>query len=138
MIKATAASKISGSNLSGRFARTTSSMIHFVTLRNTITIKVPKIAHVSVPAANHGYRFRYANTRQTVFIARQIYQKPANHANGCATFYRYTAIGQEGFVAKICACRTNLIRSQTKFTSSSLRFSRASEFQRKNARIRKG
>jgi hypothetical protein len=60
-------------------------MIHLVTLGNTITIKVPKIAHVSVPAANQGYRFRYANTRQTVFIAQQIYQNPVNHANGCAT-----------------------------------------------------
>jgi hypothetical protein len=29
---------------------------------------VPMIAHASVPAANQGYRFRYANTRQTVFI----------------------------------------------------------------------
>jgi hypothetical protein len=62
------ASKISGSNLSGRFARTTSSMIHFVTLGNTITINVPTIAHASVPAANQGYRFKYTNTRQTVFI----------------------------------------------------------------------
>jgi hypothetical protein len=43
-------------------------MIHFVTLGNTITINVPTIAHASVPAANQGYRFRYANTRQTVFI----------------------------------------------------------------------
>ena len=37
-----------------------------------MTINVPKIAHASVPAANQGYRFRYANTRQTVFIARKF------------------------------------------------------------------
>jgi len=54
----TADSRISGSNLSGRFARTTSSMIHFVTLGNTMTINVPRIAHASVPVANQGYRFR--------------------------------------------------------------------------------
>jgi hypothetical protein len=63
-------------------------MIHFVTLGNTMTIKVPRMAHVSVPAASQGYRFKYANTRQTVFIARQIYQKPVNHANGGAAFNR--------------------------------------------------
>jgi hypothetical protein len=33
-----------------------------------MTINVPMIAHASVPAANQGYRFRYANTRQTVVI----------------------------------------------------------------------
>ena len=41
---------------------------HFFLLGNTMTINVPMIAHASVPAANQGYRFRYANTRQTVFI----------------------------------------------------------------------
>ena len=54
ILLATVASKISGSNLSGRFARTTSSMIHLVTLGNTITINVPMTAQASVPAANPG------------------------------------------------------------------------------------
>src|ERR1043166_8427626 len=61
---------MSGSNFAGRFARTTSSMIHLVTPGNTMTISVPKMAHASVPAASHGYRFRYPNTRQTVFIGQ--------------------------------------------------------------------
>ena len=33
-------------------------MIHFVTLGKTITIAVLKMAHVSVPAAIQGYRFK--------------------------------------------------------------------------------
>jgi len=44
-------------------------MIHLATAGKTITIKVPAIAHPSVPAANQGYRLRYVRTRQTVFIA---------------------------------------------------------------------
>jgi hypothetical protein len=63
-------------------------MIHLVTLGNTITINVPTIAQASVPAANQGYRFRYANTRQTVFIAPQIYQKAVSHANGVGALNR--------------------------------------------------
>jgi hypothetical protein len=41
-----------------------------------MTINVPMIAHASVPAANQGYRFRYANTRQTVFIQAKFTRSP--------------------------------------------------------------
>jgi hypothetical protein len=44
-------------------------MIHFVAAGKTITISVLRIAQVNVPAAIQGYRFKYAKTRQTVFIA---------------------------------------------------------------------
>jgi hypothetical protein len=47
-----------------------------VTLGNTITINVLKIAHVNVPAAIDGYRFKYAKTRQTVFIAYSTSSHP--------------------------------------------------------------
>src|SRR5207249_10860785 len=71
-----AASISNGSNWSGRCARTTSLMIHFVVAGKTITISVLKTAQVIVPAAIHGYRFRYAKTRQTVFIQEKRYQSP--------------------------------------------------------------
>ena len=55
---AIAVSKMSGSSLSGRCARTTSLMIHFVALGKTITISVVRIAQLKVAAAIHGYRLR--------------------------------------------------------------------------------
>src|SRR6266513_3165025 len=69
--KAAAASRISGNNLSGWFARTTSSMIHFVAAGKTITISVLTIAQLNVPAAIHGYRLRYEKTRQTVLMPHE-------------------------------------------------------------------
>jgi hypothetical protein len=71
-----------GSNLSGRFARTTPSTIHFVTPGNTITVSVLKISARQRPrAAIHGVTASDKQKRATPLSFTGNLPKLANHAN---------------------------------------------------------